>query len=269
MTDYQGMRWLKCDLQIQTPEDNRHWNDEELRLGNPRRPLINGTYDESGIQEKARIFLRCCYASNLELIGITDHNFSEKTDPRDWFITHLVEQNKSVAKEFSRLPLYIFPGFEVDIGFHVLCLFGPARKQSHLWRVSQILTKLGLSENQRLRKACPEPLRYNDEMVSLKRLLEIVQKEYKGIVVAAHADQEKGIFSDPRYIGDYQNPDLLVVELTSNPPQAKHAEILNGKNIQWSRPERQPAWIMSSDAKSLKRDEDGNPTANSLGYRYT
>lgn len=269
MADYQGMRWFKCDLQIQTPEDNRHWNDEDLRLGNPRRPLVNGIPDESGIQEKACIFLRCCYALNLEVIGITDHNFSEKTDPRDWFITHLVEQNRTVAREFNRLPLYILPGFEVDIGFHVLCLFKPAKKQSHLWRVSQILTKLGLPENRRFKNASPEPLRYNDEMVSLKRLLEIVQKEHEGIVIAAHADREKGIFSDPRYTGDYRLPDLLAVELTSNPPQPKYADILNGNNSQWSRPERQPAWIMSSDAKSLKKDRDGNPTANTLGYRYT
>lgn len=269
MGDYQGMCWFKCDLQIQTPEDSRHWNDEELRLGNPRRPLVDGTPDESGIQEKARVFLRCCHDLNLELIGITDHNFSEKTDPRDWFITHLVEQNKAVAQELNRLPLYILPGFEVDIGFHVLCLFRPAKKLSHLWRISQILTKLGLSENQRFKDACPGPLRYSGEMVSLKRLLEIVQKEHEGIVIAAHADQDKGVFSDPRYIGDYQLSDLLAVELTSNPPQVKHVEILSGKNSQWSRPERQPAWIMSSDAKSMKRDKDGNPTANSLGYRYT
>lgn len=269
MADYQGMRWFKCDLQIQTPEDARHWKDDDLCLGSPRRPLVDGTHDESEIQEKALIYLRYCHALNLEVVGITDHNFSDKTDSRDWFITHLVEQNKAVAQELNRLPLYILPGFEVDIGFHVLCLFKPAKKRSHLRRISQILTKLGLSENQRFKKACPEPLRYNGEMVSLKRLLEIVQNEHEGIVIAAHADQDKGVFSDPRYIGDYQLPDLLAVELTSNPPQAKHIEILSGKNSQWSRPERQPAWIMSSDAKSLKRDKDGNPTANSLGYRYT
>jgi len=268
MADYHGMRWFKCDLQIQTPEDSRHWNDEELRLGNPRRPLVDGAPDESGIQEKARVFLRCCHDLNLEVIAITDHNFSEKTDPRDWFITHLVEQNRAVAREFSRLPLYILPGFEVDIGFHALCLFKPAKNKSDLQGLSQILTELGLPENRRFKNSCPEQLRYNDKMVSLKDLLQIVQGKHEGIVIAAHADREKGIFSGSHTV-DYQLSDLLAVELTSNPPQAKYAEILKGKNSQWSRPERQPAWIMSSDAKSLKRDQDGNPTANALGYRYT
>lgn len=268
MGNYQGMRWFKCDLQIQTPEDSRHWNDEQLCLGNPRRPLVNGAHDEFVIQEKARIFLRRCHDLNLEVIGITDHNFSDKTDSRDWFITHLVEQNKAVAQKLNRLPLYILPGFEVDIGFHVLCLFGPAKKQSDLQRLSQILTELGLPENRRFKNSCPEQLRYNDKIVSLKDLLQIVQGKHEGIVIAAHADRKKGIFSGS-HIGEYQLSDLLAVELTSNPPQAKHAEILNGKNSQWSCPERQPAWIMSSDAKSLKRDEDGNPTANAIGYRYT
>ena len=128
---YKGMRWLKCDLQVQTPEDERHWQDDDLKLLNPRRPKNNGQPDEGDIQEKARIFLRRCHALGLDLIGVTDHNFSARTDPRDWFVVHLAEQNKTVAKEFDRQPLVIMPGFEVDIGYHVLCLFNSAKKQKH------------------------------------------------------------------------------------------------------------------------------------------
>ena len=131
MSDFQGMRWFKMDFQVQTPEDNRHWADDDLRLPQPRRSAINGTACELDIQEKAKRFLRRCHELDLEVVGITDHNFSEKADPRDWFLTHLVEQNKSVARELNRAPLYIFPGFEVDIGYHVLCLFEPATKQLH------------------------------------------------------------------------------------------------------------------------------------------
>ncbi len=127
--EYQGMRWLKCDLQVQTPEDSAHWADDDLRLGEPRRPKVDGVHCENSIQEKARIFLTRCHELKLDVIGITDHNFSQKTDPRDWFLTHLVEQNKRVAREVGRNPLVIFPGFEVSIGYHVLCLFPPAKKQ--------------------------------------------------------------------------------------------------------------------------------------------
>lgn len=51
-TDYQGMRWFKCDLHVHTPEDGRHWTDPTLRLPSPR--------NEQDLQEKARFFLQRC-----------------------------------------------------------------------------------------------------------------------------------------------------------------------------------------------------------------
>src|SRR3546814_8108120 len=113
VADYEGMRWLKCDFQVQTPEDGAHWGDDDTRLPDPRRPLrapepdANGSIgpakaDEQRLQEVARTYLRRCHAVGLELIGVTDHNFSQKVDPRDWFRTHLVEQNKYVARELGR-----------------------------------------------------------------------------------------------------------------------------------------------------------------------
>jgi len=268
MSNYKGMRWLKCDLQVQTPEDNHHWMDQDLRLGEPRRPKIEGMSNEQGIQEKARTFLRRCYDLDLDLIGLTDHNFSAKTDPRDWFAVHLIEQNKTVAKEFSREPIVFLPGFEVDIGYHVLCLFSPAKKQRDFERCNKILTKLGLPEDARFEGGAPKQLRHNDQRVSLKKLIEIVQNEHGGIVIAAHADQARGLFSDTANRDDYYNPDLYCVELTQNPPAQKHQEILAGKNEGWKRKHTHPAWVMSSDAKSLRQVDD-QPIANSLGYRYT
>ncbi|WP_321947877.1 TrlF family AAA-like ATPase [Paraburkholderia sp. J10-1] len=277
MAKYEGMRWLKCDFQVQTPEDNANWLDDETRLGDPRRPLGQAGSDESAprvpdesrIQACARKFLTRCHELGLELIGVTDHNFSQKTEPRDWFLTHLVEQNKSVAKTLGRPPLHILPGFEVDIGYHALCLFSPATKMSHVRRVNMILTKLGLGENQRFRSGHPLPLRVAGQNVSLKHLLEIVQEEHRGIVIAAHSDQVDGILSQPRNLEDYQNTELLAVEVTSNPPAPRYQDIVTGKNPEWSRNNRHPACVMSSDAKSLKTGEDGMPRANALGYRYT
>lgn len=280
MADYQGMRWFKCDFQVQTPEDGANWSDVETRLGEPRRPLIASTPDangnvgpnipnEGGIQEAARVYLRRCHSLGLEVIGVTDHNFSQKTEPRDWFLTHLVEQNKSVARELNRAPLHILPGFEVDIGYHVLCLFNPAKKVSHVRRTNMLLTKFGLGENQRFRAGRPEPLRMAGENVSLKKLLEVAQNEHDGIVIAAHADQHDGILTQARNIADYQNLSLMAVEVTASPPAQPYLDILNGRNRQWSREDRQPAYVMSSDAKSLRTDNSGVPVANSLGYRHT
>lgn len=252
-----GMRWFKCDFQVQTPEDAAHWGDENTRLPEPRRPMVqpapdaNGAVgparpDESRLQELARVYLRRCHEVGLELIGVTDHNFSQKTDLRDWFLTHLVEQNKAVARELGRPPLYILPGFEVDIGYHVLCLFEPATKASHVWRVNRLLCKLGLDENERFRHGRPMPLRRNNAIVSLKELLELVQDERKGIVIAAHSDQNDGLLDDARHIEDYKNKSLLALEVTANPPPRRVLDIVEGRDHTWARSDSHPGYGCSA-----------------------
>lgn len=269
MGQYQGMQWFKADFQVQTPEDSKHWSDTDLRLGNPRRPKVDGVHDESEISSKAQAFLRRCHELELQIIGITDHNFSGQTDPRDWFLTHLIEQNKSVAAELGRDVIHILPGFEVDIGYHVLCLFEPTKKSSDLERVNKVLIQLGLPESQRFERGLPTPLRREDSPISLAKLLKIVQDDNDGIVIAAHADQEDGLLQRPSNRPDYQLPDLLALEVTQYPLGQKISDILTGKNRDWARPGKQPAYVQSSDAKSLKVDEYGNPRPNSLGYRHT
>lgn len=280
MAEYEGMRWFKCDFQVQTPEDAAHWGDADTRLPEPRRPLIapepdaHGNVgpakpDERRLQDVARAYLRRCHEVGLELIGVTDHNFSQKTDPRDWFLTHLVEQNKSVAKDMERPPLYILPGFEVDIGYHVLCLFEPAKKERDIRRVNKLLCKLGLDESERFQQGKPKHLRRAGASVSLKDLIDIVQGDHNGIVIAAHSDQVDGILENARNVDDYKNKRLLALEVTQNPPSRRVLDVVEGRDRTWSRPDSHPAYVMSSDAKSLKADVQGQPTANSLGYRHT
>lgn len=280
MADYEGMRWFKCDFQVQTPEDAAHWGDVDTRLPEPRRPLVvpapdaNGVVgpakpDENRLQEIARTYLRRCHEVGLELIGVTDHNFSQKTDPRDWFLTHLVEQNKSVARDLGRQPLHILPGFEVDIGYHVLCLFEPARKERDIRRVNKLLCKLGLDEAERFFQGQPRHLRRAGATVSLKDLIDLVQVEHNGIVIAAHSDQTDGILDNAHNAEDYKNKKLLALEVTANPPAQRVLDVVQGRDRTWARPDCHPAYVMSSDAKSLKADDQGQPIANSLGYRHT
>ncbi|MFC5696721.1 hypothetical protein ACFPU0_14265 [Pseudomonas sp. GCM10022186] len=47
VSEYHGIRWFKTDFQVQTPEDNKHWADDDLRLLSPRRPIVNGAPDEA------------------------------------------------------------------------------------------------------------------------------------------------------------------------------------------------------------------------------
>lgn len=139
--EYRGMRWFKCDLHVHTPEDTRNWNDDDCRLASPR--------SEQDLQEKARGFLKRCHELDLECIAVTDHNFSAETDPRSWFLTHMIEQNETVANAAGRKPLIIFPGFELDIRYHVLCLFDPVNKGKRLQEISDVLTNMGLAPNAR------------------------------------------------------------------------------------------------------------------------
>lgn len=261
MAEYQGMRWFKCDFQVQTPEDAGHWDDADLRLSDPRNEL--------DIQEKSRIYLRRCHELELQVIGVTDHNFSRRTNPREWFLTHLVEQNATVAEETGREPLTIFPGFEVDIGYHLLCLFEPVKNGSGLSRINDVLTTLGLAPAARFNGQQPAQLRHDAAAVSLRTLLAKVQKEAGGIVIAAHAFSDRGICNDAANIGDYRLPDLHCVEVSGVPLCGRPQQVLLGHEPRWRRDARQPAFIMSSDAKSLKVDEAGKPRNNSLGYRWS
>ncbi len=265
MTQYQGMRWFKCDLQVHTPEDGKNWDpDDLLRLPNPRRPKKDGKPDEADIQEKARHFLRRCHELKLEVIATTDHNFSAHKDCRDWFLTHLIEQNKPVASEVGGEPLWIFPGFEIDIGYHLLCLFEPLSKGKDLGQISEVLTKLGLPTDQRFRDGYPNLLRQEEQNVALRTVLKTVQDEFGGVVIAPHAFSNKGIANDPAHKDDYKNEELLCIEITRYPLQDPEESILTGENPAWQRQHRQPAYIMSSDGKSTLKDKP-----NSLGYRFS
>ncbi len=189
---YRGMRWFKCDLHVHTPEDSAHWLDDDMHLASPRRPRTEGDPDEEDIQHKARKYLERCYGLGLEVIGVSDHNFSDCSEPRDRFLTHVIQQNNTVAEKMDTKPIWIFPGFEVDIGYHVVCLFPPTqRKVNRIDATDAALSALGLPQGGRFDGANPQPLRGEDAYVPLRQLLKIVQEEHGGIVIAAHAFSDK------------------------------------------------------------------------------
>lgn len=258
--NYQGMRWFKCDLHVHTPEDSRHWNGSSLRIPSPR--------DERDLQTKARSFLERCHDLGLECIAVVDHNFSAETDHRLWFLTHLIEQNKTVASSKGRSPIVIFPGFELDIRYHVLCLFNPVRCGAHLQSICDILTTMGLPSNVRFLNSTPQQPKHHGQCWSLREVLDKVQNELGGIVIAAHAFSDDGICNDTANSRDFvENWDLYAVEVNTWPPHGKAKSILEGSNDAWRRTKlhRQPAALCSSDCKSL---EDASRT-NNLGCRFS
>lgn len=111
MADYEGMRWFKCDLQMQTPADASHWRGAKM--------------GESATEQQAAAdaYIRRCYEVGLEVIAITDHNFLSKS-----FIPLLQQAIHGMTGEFG-YRIVLFPGFEFEAnvgkGVHVLGLFEP------------------------------------------------------------------------------------------------------------------------------------------------
>lgn len=249
-------RFFKCDLQVQTPEDAQHWDSSDpVRIGNPRA--------EADLQEKARQFLGRCHEVDLEVIAVTDHNFASRVVERELFLTHIIEQNRAVARDRNRNPLIIFPGFEVDVGFHLLCIFEPG---TALPTVSDHLTTLGLAPSVRFSGGRFAPLRSNNQPVALDEVLRVVQDQFGGLVIAAHAFSADGIANESLNAEDFLNEKLLAVEVSSVPLTSRAQHILLGNDAVWAR-KRRVAYLMSSDCKKLRsaRPDD----ANFIGYRHT
>ncbi len=253
---YKGMRWLKCDLQMQTPADARHWAGDRLEAG------------EEGAAAKA--FAEACYRQRLDVVGITDHNFLSKD-----FIPHLQTAFDEIEQEFNHR-ITLFPGFEFEAagvgrGVHVLCLFEP---RTDLTRLDSILTECGVSYP---RVNAAGQLEKSDK--NLKEILRITQDRHSGIVIMPHATSNDGIFDNDSIAewlqqDQFTNPDLLAVEV----PKPVHMMSAGYQRLLRSGDDCQPGWrrirpiatLMSSDNKKLiELDENQRPTPNSIGYRYS
>jgi energy-coupling factor transporter ATP-binding protein EcfA2 len=251
---YQGMRWFKCDLHMHTPADSKHWR------GSPLGDDIDGTAEE---------FIRNCYESGLELIGITDHNFASKS-----FLPRLRDAIKRLSAQYG-YAILIFPGFEINAdvgrGMHVLALF---ELGSDLEEIDHVVSNCGV----------PMPRQKSDgtQQSSTKRLPEIIQVVQKpdangylkGIVICPHPT-ESGIFDNERISEwlqkhEWKNPELLAVEVPKPIDQLSRGWqflFANGNNcqIEWKRP-RPMAAVMSSDAKALTKAENDE---NYIGKRFS
>ena len=253
---YKGMRWLKCDLQMQTPADARHWAGDRLEAGQEAAA--------------AKAFAEACYEKGLDVVGITDHNFLSKD-----FIPHLQTAFDEIERDFSH-KITLFPGFEFEAagvgrGVHVLCLFEPG---TDLTRLDSILTECGVSYP---RMNAAGQLEKSDK--NLKEILRTTQDKYGGIVIMPHATSNDGIFDNDSIAewlqqDQFTNPDLLAVEV----PKPVHLMSAGYQRLLRSGDDCQPGWkrirpiatLMSSDNKKLVDfDEHQKPTPNSIGYRYS
>ena len=256
MAQYKGMRWLKCDLQMQTPADAQHWMGDAMVAG--QEPVA------------ARAFAEACHSADLDVVGITDHNFLSRD-----FIPHLRNAFDEIRSEHGHA-ITLFPGFEFEAagvgrGVHVLCLFEP---NSDLATLDSILTECGVRYP---RVDASGRLEKSDK--NLKDILTIVQQKHGGIVIFPHALSNDGLFDNDSVSqwlqkDQFINPELLAVEVPK--PVARMSNAFqklfrSGDDCHqdWKRI-RPIATLMSSDNKKLiESDSNGRPVANSIGYRYS
>lgn len=254
--NYQGMRWLKCDLQMQTPADKKHWQGE---------PLIEGKE-----QEAADSYAEACYETGLDVVGITEHNFLNRD-----FLPYLKIAFNNIHTKYGR-KIILYPGFEFEAmgvgrGVHTLCLFEPGTPVEEL---DSILTECGI-RFPRIKKN--GQLEKSDK--NLKDILRIVQEERGGIVIMPHATSNDGIFDNDSISywvqqDQFTNPDLLAIEV----PKPVHLMSKGYRKLIQSTSDCHPDWkrqrpiatLMSSDNKTLiEADGEGRPKPNSIGYRYS
>lgn len=256
MADYDGMRWFKCDLQMQTPADAQNWRGP--RMGD----------SDSDREAAAEAYIRRCYEVGLEVVAITDHNFLSQR-----FIPLLQASIRRLSGEFG-YKIVLFPGFEFEAnvgkGVHVLGLFEPT---ADLTKVDHVLTECGVPyprhSNGRLAKS-QQPLA--DVIERIQRIENGLQQ---GLVVLPHAFGDAGIFDDeriPRWLQqtEFLNQNLLAVEV----PKPVHELSAGLQRLlragddchrDWRR-ERPVACLTSSDAKALTEKEDRD---NYIGKRFT
>jgi ABC-type cobalamin/Fe3+-siderophores transport system ATPase subunit len=257
MSDYQGMRWFKCDLQMQTPADAPHWRGANM-----------GTTAEEH-KEAARAYIRRCYEVGLEAIAITDHNYLSKS-----FIPLLQEAIHELTGEFG-YRMVLFPGFEFEAdvgkGVHVLGIFEP---DANLEELDHLLTECGVGYPRVQGGVLSKSTR------RLPELLKCIQQvspdgKQRGIVVMPHALKDDGLFDNGKVSEwlqqtEYLNPDLLAVEV----PKPVHQMSPGWRRLFGARADCDAAWrrqrpvacIMSSDNKALTKEENAE---NYIGMRYT
>ncbi|WP_242216865.1 TrlF family AAA-like ATPase [Shinella zoogloeoides] len=239
---------------MQTPFDASHWVGESF-----------ASHDEA-----AEAYIRRCYEVGLEVIAITEHNFTSKAH-----IPLLQAKAKQFAHEFG-YELVIFPGFEftanVGKGVHVLAIFEPT---ADLDQIDHILTECGVSHPRQTPSGQHVPS--NKSLDEIVRVIQAPTEKggKRGLVILPHIQSNSGIFDGDKIAEwlqqkEFTNPELLAVEVPKSPSKMSVAfQTLFGNgddcHVGWKRA-RPICCLMSSDAKALAAN---NNTGNAIGTKYT
>lgn len=225
---HNGAKFYWADLHIHTPQ----WYGFSSPSG-----LSPDAKDEI-----SKLFIEKAIKEGLKIVGITEHNDVEWTDP--------------IRKVAKGTGIIIFPGFEITTdsgkdGIHLICLFDPATDSREL---DHLLSQIGLTPSERFNPD-KTPRAFNK---GVNEVIEIV-KSKGGICIAPHVFNDNGVLAQTKgqiRMDIFRNEDLFAVEIPAGREVLNgfNKDVINNKMDNYNR-KRCIACLNSSDAKSI--DEIG------------
>jgi len=168
MEDWNGARWWKFDFHTHSPASYDYGRGEEQELLKQRTP-----------REWLLDFMR----AEIDCVAITDHNTGSWIDQ----VKEELNQMENDRPEGFR-PIYLFPGVEISVhgGIHLLAILGCDKT------TSDIISLLG-------RVGHPGGGRSSDSETS-HSIIDVIGEVASagGILIPAHVDKQKGLFSTLR-----------------------------------------------------------------------
>jgi len=186
-----------------------------------------GSLDYKDKASTPQQIVRKAVESKLDLIAVTDHNS--------------IDECYNVIKAAKSSKLVVLPGVEISAlggeqGIHVLAIFDCNTSKN---KILDMLARIGLGSDQRGKQEALTDL-------ALSNVVDEIQKA-KGIAIAAHADQNKGLVNDLRgqqRIAIVRNEKLSGIEIF----ERETRKFFDGKDENYK---RKIPCIQGSDAHSL------------------
>jgi len=251
-------RFHKCDLHLHSPADPS-WREGASR--------VHPGTSQTEKKEKARQFIEACLEAGLEVIAVVDHNFAPT--PEHSLLPLLRQANEEIAERSGQTPVVVFPGFEIECrvgrGGHVVCLFSPDAGPAE---VNDAAAKLLPRDRFRGGNPCPSER-------SLQEILNVVQEEFDGLVIAAHPERDKGLLDRGTAEHwwreqEYVLPGLYAAELHKAPgdldPNSFLGRVISNREPGYGRA-RPLGYVLVSDCKRLFPVADD--PCNHPGCRFT
>ncbi len=172
-----GAKFYKCALQVNPAHYAKTYRGKDHGLSEDE--YINKLIDK-------------CVENQISVIGLADHNH--------------VESVAAMQKVASDKGIFVFPGFEVSSseGVHLICLFD---NTVSVRKIERCLGSLNIHDTVPNTKT---------STCSFQNILESICEDQNGIVIAAHATNENGLFrvlsGEPR-INAWRDPNLLAIQI--------------------------------------------------------